>query len=184
MASLRSWRSRAISSRSWLLCCLLLAVGACERNGVTVTTTPNGSRLELPGGVPPIDFQPGVVEVHGNDQIVRLRVEMAETEAQRERGLMYRTSMPEDAGMLFVYPQEVEGGFWMYNTHLPLSVAYVDGEGTIFQITRMMPCPSEFASLCPSYPAQRPFQYALEVNQDVFARHGIGPGARVTFQRQ
>jgi uncharacterized protein len=171
-----------------LPCCLILlmaALTACERGDrVTVTTTPNGSRLELPAGVQPIPFPAGTAQIHANGQTHTLRVEFAETDAQRERGLMFRTAMPEESGMLFIYPQEIQGGFWMYNTRIPLGIAYADSAGVIFQIAQMEPCPSEFATLCPTYPAQRPFQYALEVNQGYFQARGIAPGARISWQRE
>lgn len=189
----RVWRPRPRESsgtpgqgigRALLAAALLaLALAGCERAGGAVTTTPNGSRLELPPEAEPVEFPAGTVRIHSDGQIHVLRAELAETPAQRERGLMYRTAMPEDAGMLFLYPAEQEGGFWMYNTRIPLSIAYADAEGVIFQIREMQPCESPYASLCPTYPAQRPFRYALEVNQGYFARRGIGVGARIEYQR-
>jgi uncharacterized protein len=174
---------RLLSSLLWLL--LIPSLLGCEAGEApaTVTTTPNGSRLELPSGVEPIDFPTGTVRIHGNDQVHTLRVEIAETDEQRERGLMYRTSMPEEAGMLFTYPMDTEGGFWMYNTRIPLSIAYIRSDGTILQIVQMEPCPSEFATMCPSYPARLPYRYALEVNQGYYEQRGIQPGAHITWER-
>jgi len=167
--------------------CLLLVLVAlgCERaDPVTVMTTPNGSRLELPAGVDPVEFGTGTVQVHAADgQTHTLRVEIAETDAQRERGLMFRTSMPEDAGMLFIYPAETQGGFWMYNTRIPLGLAYARSDATIFQIVQMEPCQTEFQSMCPTYPARQPFRYGLEVNQGYFEQRGIQPGSHITYQR-
>jgi uncharacterized protein len=181
----RPLRRRPSMLRRLLACALLVPLLACERGEqLTVTTTPNGSRLELPAGVEPVPFPAGTAEIHAGGQVHTLRIEIAETDAQRERGLMFRTSMPEEAGMLFVYPEPIRGGFWMYNTRIALSIAYADSAATVAQITEMQPCPSEFATLCPSYPAQQPFQYALEVNQGYFARRGIGPGARITWRRE
>jgi uncharacterized protein len=160
-----------------------LIVTACEWDATRALVTANGSRLELPRGVEPVEFPAGVAEVHSEGQVHTLVVEIAETPAQRERGLMYRTEMPQNAGMLFAYPEEQEGGFWMYNTMIPLSIAYADSAGVIFQVTRMQPCGSQFASVCPTYPARQPFQYALEVNQGYFAARGIKPGDRITYRR-
>jgi uncharacterized protein len=164
---------------------LLPSLFGCETGGPapTVMTTANGSRLELPPGVEPIEFATGTVRIHVNDQTHTLRVEIAETDAQRERGLMYRTSMPEDAGMLFTYPMDTQGGFWMFNTRIPLSIAYIRVDGTIVQIVQMEPCPSEFATMCPSYPPRLPYRYALEVNQGYFEQRGIQPGAHITWER-
>lgn len=145
-------------------------------------TTPNGSRLELPQGVEAVQFPAGTVQIQSGGTTHTLRAEFATTPAQRERGLMYRTSMPEDAGMLFIYPDEQEGGFWMYNTLIPLGIAYADGEGVIFQITQMEPCESPYASMCPTYPARAPFRYALEVNPGYYAARGIQPGDRILYE--
>lgn len=162
----------------------LLALAACER-GTTTTITPNGSRLELPAGVQAIDFAPGTVEIHTAQGATHtLKVEVAGNDAQRERGLMYRTSMPADAGMIFIYPeQQPDGAFWMYNTLIPLSIAYADSAGVIVNILEMEPCRSQYQTLCDNYPAGAPFQYALEANRGYFMEHGVRPGDRVVVKQ-
>ena len=160
-----------------LLCAAIS--GGCESGE---TTTPNGSQLELPSGVDPVEFALDTVQIRSGDTTYTLPVEIADTPAQRERGLMYRSSMPEEAGMLFAYEDTQPGGaFWMYNTLIPLSIAYADAEGRIVSIVEMPPCDSEFASLCPTYPAGAPFRYALEVNQGYFVERGIGVGDRIVL---
>lgn len=161
---------------------IVAAASGCDRDGAITSTTPNGSRLELPREAVPVDFDATIVEVHSDGQIHTLMTEIAATAAQRERGLMYRTSMPEESAMLFVYPSEHEGGFWMYNTHIPLSIAYADSDGVIFQIEHMQPCTSPYSTLCRTYPARQAFQYALEVNQNYFAARSIRPGDRIVTQ--
>ncbi|CAN7401721.1 DUF192 domain-containing protein [Pseudomonas sp. LjRoot71] len=134
-----------------------------------------------------MDFASGTVMVHTRSGIThRLAVEIAESDMQRERGLMYRTSLPDERGMLFVYPAAQWGGFWMFNTKIPLSVAYADADGVIVQITDMSPCLSQEARGCPQddYRAVAPFQYGLEANQGYFAARGIGVGDRIEYQRE
>ena len=146
-----------------------------------------GCALALPPGVSPVDFASGTVMVHTRSGIThRLAVEIAESDVQRERGLMYRTSLAAERGMLFVYPAAQVGGFWMFNTLIPLSVAYADADGVIVQITDMSPCLSQEARGCPQddYRAVAPFQYGLEVNQGYFAARGIGVGDRIEYQRE
>lgn len=146
-----------------------------------------GCALALPPGVPPVDFASGTVMLHTRSGIThRLEVEIAESVVQRERGLMYRTAMPAESGMLFVYPAAQWGGFWMFNTLIPLSIAYADADGVIVQITDMLPCMSQEASACAlsDYRAVAPFQYGLEVNQGYFAARGIGVGDRIEYQRE
>lgn len=102
-----------------------------------------------------------------------LTVELARTVAERSRGLMFRESLAEERGMLFVFAQETKAGFWMKNTKIPLSIAFIDGEGTILETQDM-----EALSEDLHRPAQ-PYRYALEVNQGWFERHGLGLGDRV-----
>lgn len=134
----------------------------------------------LPPGVAPLAFAAGQVVIHGRDgRRHRLQVELAETAAQRARGLMYRRALPVDHGMLFVYPAAQRGNFWMLNTYLPLSIAFLDEAGVIRAIRDMAPCPHTSASACPQYGAGQPYRYALEVNQGYFRARGIGVGDRL-----
>jgi uncharacterized membrane protein (UPF0127 family) len=101
---------------------------------------------------------------------VPLAAEVAETPRQRERGLMGRTALGENQGMLFVFEQEQPLSFWMRNTLIPLSIAYIDGRGTIVDIQDMEPLDET------SHPSAAPARYALEVNQGFFEEHGIRVG--------
>ncbi len=153
------------------------------RAGLDVpTTNVTGTQVELPGGVYPVEFASGTVYIHGSGETNILRVDIAKTGPQHMRGLMYRTDLAESAGMLFVYPLPHQGRFWMFDTFIPLSVAYADQNGTIFQIIDMMPC-GENRTECEarSYTANRPFRFALEVNQGYFDRHGIRVGDRISY---
>jgi uncharacterized membrane protein (UPF0127 family) len=110
-----------------------------------------------------------------------LRAELAATDEQRALGLMERSSLPADAGMLFWYPELQPGsaGFWMFRTRIPLDIAFLGAGGEILAIQAMEPCPSQDPRFCPSYPAGVDFHGALEVNRGFFQRHGIGTGDRV-----
>jgi uncharacterized protein len=167
--------------RSLLILPLVLALVSCDRD--RAMTTPNGSRLELPVGVGPVEFPAGRVWIETGEQVHELRVEVAHTPWQRERGLMYRSSMPDTSGMIFAY-EEIQdaGSFWMFNTWIPLSIAYMDAEGTIRNIVDMEPCTAADRQRCPLYPSGVAFQYALEVNQGYFAERGIEAGDRVRYQ--
>ena len=107
-----------------------------------------------------------------------VRVELALTDAARERGLMFRRSLGTRAGMLFVFATPVEAAFWMKNTRIPLSVAFLDAGGRILAIRRMAPCPRE---PCPVYGSPAPYRLALEVNAGAFARWKARTGARIVF---
>ncbi len=117
---------------------------------------------------------PGLPTVAVGVGAVSLTVEVADEEAERSVGLMYRDQMASDAGMLFVYPDELERRFWMKNTRMPLSIAFIDGEGRIVSIADMKPMDTN------TTPSGAPAQYALELNVGWFARHGVGVGDRIT----
>ena len=106
---------------------------------------------------------------------VRVRVEVADDIFEQARGLMYRTALGENRGMLFAYPEERELSFWMKNTQIPLSIAFIDSERRIIDIQDMKPLDDE----PPSYVSAEPAQYALEVNQGFFERRGVKVGDRV-----
>jgi uncharacterized protein len=109
-----------------------------------------------------------------------LRVELAVTDEQKTLGLMARSTLPPDAGMLFLYDatQPDSAGFWMFRTRIPLDIAFLDSAGVIRAIRSMAPCDSTFAASCPTYAAGVPYRAALEVNQGYFARRGIAVGDR------
>ena len=182
----------SVVQRLLLYVLLLMLSTACfaqdsQRSDVIVSTTPNGSRLELPVGVPAIEVPSGEVRLHRSGETLRLRAEIAETPLQRHRGLMYRHSMPENAGMLFVFQSEQLGGFWMYNTYIPLSIAYINAQGIIVTLRDMEPCGGRSQQECSAeavnYLPSAPYRYALEVNQSFFETHGISVGDRASFVR-
>ncbi len=162
--------------------CLFLMGAACGRQ--VAVTTPNGSVLELPEGFEPVEVRSGSLQLSTDLATYDLAAEFAETPAQRERGLMFRTSLPEDAGMLFIFEEDQRSGFWMFNTLIPLSVAYIDVRGEIVDVQDMEPCgnpnPRDPRS-CPGYPAAAPYRYALEVNRGYFAERDIGVGDSISF---
>ena len=104
-----------------------------------------------------------------------ITVEIADTQETQEKGLMWRESMDEDHGMLFVYDRDSRKSFWMKNTKIPLSIAYVGADGTIREIYDMEPLSTRIVD------SRYSVRYALEVNQGAFERHGIKAGDKVEF---
>jgi uncharacterized membrane protein (UPF0127 family) len=102
-----------------------------------------------------------------------LVAEVASTESQRGTGLMHRRMLPENRGMLFVFPDIALHGMWMMNTFLPLSVAFIDRDGTIINIADMEPHTTN------THSATRPAKYALEMNQGWFRKRGIKSGDKI-----
>ena len=117
-------------------------------------------------------YRQATIKIKGH----RLRVELALTETQRQRGMMYRRELPADHGMLFVFPRDDRLVFWMKNTVIPLSIAFIDKSGGIRRILRMKPL-----DISKRYASGVPVRYALEVNRGWFARHGIKTGDTVSL---
>lgn len=115
-----------------------------------------------------------LVKVNG----IPLTVEIAEKPAERSLGLMYRKSLPENMGMLFIYRRPATMNFWMKNTYIPLSIAYIDTKGYIIAIFKMEPLNEEKI-----YTSPAPAVWALEVNQGWFEKNGVNVGDRVRLYR-
>jgi len=103
---------------------------------------------------------------------VELKVEVARTELERNRGLMFRKSLKPGNGMLFDFDADQKVSFWMRNTTLPLSVAYIGSDGTMYQILDLVPLSEE------PRPSTRSVRYALEVPQGWFSQVGLKEGDR------
>jgi hypothetical protein len=111
------------------------------------------------------------------EQVV-VNVEIADTVESRQLGLMFRSSMPPDAGMLFDFQGDTTSGFWMANTILPLSIAFITADGTIIDTLDMQPLDTTGVDPSGTY------RYALEVNQGFFRAHNINPGDKVSLPVQ
>jgi len=102
-----------------------------------------------------------------------IRAEVASDFGSRMTGLMHRPSMPQNAGMLFIFDDKSMHCMWMKNTLIPLSVAFIDDDGAIVNIADMQPHSEQ------SHCATQPVRYALEMNRGWFAARGIKPGSRL-----
>jgi uncharacterized protein len=100
--------------------------------------------------------------------------EMALTPRQETTGMMFRTNLDENAGMIFAFPKPIQAAFWMKNCPLPLSVAYIDPSGSILEIRDLQP--QDTNSVIAASPR---VQFVLEANRGWFQRHNIGPGTLV-----
>lgn len=105
---------------------------------------------------------------------VSISVEVADEGTERQLGLMYRDRLGTNDGMLFVYPDAVERNFWMKDTRIPLSIAYLDAEGRIVRIADLVPFDTN------PVPSGAPAQFALEMNRGWFVGHKIQVGDTVT----
>ncbi len=112
----------------------------------------------------------------------RLKVEVARSFSERSQGLMNRTKLAQDQGMLFIFDQPQKLSFWMKDTFIPLSIAYLDANKTVKEIHQMKAQKMmEKNQDLSGYPSQCLCQYALEVNQGWFKKNKIKVGDQVTF---
>ncbi|MDO4723552.1 MAG: DUF192 domain-containing protein [Comamonadaceae bacterium] len=106
----------------------------------------------------------------------RIDAQVASTPAQRQIGLMFRASMPQHEGMLFIFEQAGVQCFWMKNTPLPLTAAFLADDGTVVNLADMQPLSTE------QHCSAQPVRYVLEMNQGWFAQRGIAAGMRLHGQ--
>ena len=108
------------------------------------------------------------------------KVEIADTAEKQALGLMFRDSMADDEGMIFVFPNEAPRSFWMKNTRIPLDIMYFDKDLKMVSISADTP-PCR-VSRCPSYPSTGPAMYVLELNAGKASELGVGPGDVLTIR--
>jgi uncharacterized membrane protein (UPF0127 family) len=113
-------------------------------------------------------------EVALNAGVYVIRAEVVDTPETRARGLMYRESLAVNHGMLFVFPESDQHCFWMKNTLIPLSIAFLDERGVIVNLADMQPKSEDH------HCSAGPVRYALEMNQGWFAARHIKPGFRIS----
>ena len=121
----------------------------------------------------PLELPTATISIKG----YTLTVELATTPAARACGLSHRDEVPENHGMLFIYPDLRPISFWMKDTKIFLSIAFLDDSGQIFSIQDMTPMQTDR-----TYDSLRPASYALEVNQGWFKRHEIEVGNSVAME--
>jgi len=131
---------------------------------VTPTATPQ-----------PVEDGTFVVVVSQGGVSAEVRVEVAATLDERQLGLMFRQELAEDAGMLFLFAREVQTGFWMRNTYVPLDIAYIGADRRVIEIQQGKPLDET-----PLTPGGK-YLYVLELNAGWFESHDMGPGAVVTL---
>ncbi|WP_160716060.1 DUF192 domain-containing protein [Chitinophaga solisilvae] len=142
----------------------------------TVTTTPavtatsNGSEFKKDGT---LDF----LSKNQADTIRKIDIQVAQTDQQREDGLMYRRSMTDEQGMLFIFPDMEERSFWMKNTYISLDIIYIDDKMEIVSIQKYATPLSE-----EGLPSFKKAKYVLEVNGGFCDKYHIAYGDKVFFR--
>ena len=110
----------------------------------------------------------------------RYAVEVADDNAERARGLMFRDRLAEGHGMLFIHDREEPQAYWMKNTRIPLDILYFDDARVLVSQQRDVP-PCSAGNACPSYPSDEPARYVLELNAGVAEKLGLQDGSELTL---
>ena len=110
----------------------------------------------------------------------RYVVEIADDDAERARGLMFRDAMADDRGMLFIHDSQQPLAYWMKNTRIALDILYFDDERRLVSQRRGVP-PCSLGDRCPNYPSGAPARYVLELNAGQAERLGLEDGAELRF---
>lgn len=110
----------------------------------------------------------------------RYVVEIADDDAERARGLMFRDAMPDARGMLFIHEAQQPLAYWMKNTRIPLDILYFDDARRLVSQQRGVP-PCSLGDACPNYPSGAPARYVLELNAGQAERLGLQDGAELRF---
>ena len=145
-------RSASKLDLSFTLLCVLAITSACNQD--------TRSKSDYQGGLPILSF--GHAEV---------AVEFAIDPATQAKGLMYRNSLPENQGMLFVFDRPKQMSFWMRNTHIPLDIGYFTADGILREIYPLYPHDETSRRSIRS-----DLLFALEVNQGWYKKYGVKPG--------
>lgn len=163
---------------------LALSVVGCGRSGETVVS--GDATLRETNGVSPTarptppEFGHATAILDNGPKSVLIDVDVADRPEQRAYGLMNRTSLPPDYGMVFLFFEDVHSPFHMKDTHVPLSIAFFDAGGTIREILDMTPCTSDS---CPVYMPRKPYRGALEVPRGAFEQWDISVGDSIRLAR-
>lgn len=150
-----------------VLVVVALAACACGQSPATV------SARGLPLG--------DLTVADGGRQVLALTVEIADNQGAQEKGLMGVRSLAADQGMAFLFGQQVDVGFWMKDTLIPLDIAFADAGGRVVDVQHMVPCT---ADPCTVYQAAAPYSMALEAASGVLSHAGVRTGDVLRLQRR
>lgn len=158
----------------WTMIAAAVAVVACMGAETAMTDHERATRDQSSSAS--ADSRPHLLTSSGE----RIELEIARSDAQRARGLMFRESLPPAHGMLFIFSESDRHGFWMKNTFIPLDMVWIEADGTIAEIQRdIQPC---YSDPCPSYAPDSPGLYVLELAAGEADRLGLQEGDRLELR--
>jgi uncharacterized membrane protein (UPF0127 family) len=168
-----------------ILFVLFLAISTWQCGSEPAPSTPVTTTAPAPKTAPieqpePQFMQEGILEFYAPDgkrKLQRFDIEIAHDEDQRQQGLMFRKSMADTQGMLFVFDQEEEQSFWMHNTYIPLDIVYIDEDGVVVSIQKNCKILNDTP-----LPSGKPAQYVVEINGGLSDKIGLAPGSKTQWR--
>lgn len=161
----------------YLIALLIVTIGLTvyflQKNGSTAQISTQSEALDIPFNK---QGKLAFVGQQSNDTLAVIDIEIADNNESRARGLMYRRSLPENAGMLFIQGMEEMQSFWMKNTYIPLDILFVNRDKEIVTIHANTTPLKEW-----NYASTAPALYVVEVNAGFANRHGINTGDKIDF---
>jgi len=145
----------------------------------TTTTAPVSKTAPVEQAEPQF-MQEGILEFYAPDgkrKLQRFDIEIAHDEDQRQQGLMFRKSMADTQGMLFVFDEEEEQSFWMHNTYIPLDIVYIDEDGVVVSIQKNCKILNDTP-----LPSGKPAQYVVEIKGGLSDKIGLAPGSKTQWR--
>jgi uncharacterized membrane protein (UPF0127 family) len=170
-------RNRTVPAEVWMVGLLVLLLGIGAATLPACQRPPSDSATD-PSPAPTAKSTASVVIYPSSGGApLQVRVDLARTPAEQERGLMFRRTLDSDAGMLFLFEAPEIRRFWMRNTYVPLDMIFLDAKRTVVGIEENT-IPLDETSRGPNQPAQ----YVVEVQAGYARKHGVGLGSRVEFR--
>jgi uncharacterized membrane protein (UPF0127 family) len=156
-------------------------IGATGGIGGTDEGPPDAKQTTTPPTTTDVERVVNVTFVVEGEENATVSLEVADEPEERRRGLMYRESLPNDTGMIFVYPNPKQVSFWMKNTLIPLDMIFVAENGTVLNVQHADPQPNASTSELDTYPSDGKAKYVVEISQGFANRTGVGPGSKLVF---
>ena len=120
------------------------------------------------------------ISINNGEKIIKIKVEIADDNEERQHGLMFRETLDEYSGMFFIFENENYQTFWMKKTLIPLDIVFIDKNFEIVEIKYAVPCRQ---NPCPLYKSSKPAKYVLEVNSNFTTRNNIDVGDRIVLNQ-
>ena len=159
-----------MNSKFLVITAFVLCIGCAAQSSDNRSRNSANSAARGNDGKPQTGLETKTIGITSGNGQITVEAELARTETERNTGLMFRTELVDGKGMLFIFDRDEVLSFWMKNTIIPLSIAYISYDGTIIDIRDMYPNDTTSVS------SSRSVRYALEVPQNWFARVGIKAG--------